>query len=116
MSSSAYLLSGHEFTSTKSASSVLTVRLSLACGLSPPGLSSSFFFELFLRCEVISDVFLDCFGLERPSQALSAPNASLQCLHPEALSVQVGGTHLGTPFLGFTYIFCSDSLIYPDRI
>ena len=89
----------------------------LSCEAVPGLWSLSTVSELFLRCEVILDVFLDRFGLERLSQALSAPNASLPCLHPEALSVQVGGTHLGTPtFLGFTNIFRSDSLIYQDRI
>ena len=37
--------------------------------------------ELFLACGVISDGFLDCFGLESPSQAL---HTLLQCLHPMA--------------------------------
>ena len=38
--------------------------------------------ELFLECEVISDGLLDCFGRERPSQAL---HTSLPCLHLVAL-------------------------------
>ena len=38
--------------------------------------------ELFLAYEVISDGLLDCFGLERPLQAL---HTSLPCLHLVAL-------------------------------
>lgn len=110
MSSPAHLLPGHQFVSTRSWFSVVTVRHPW------PMVSLSWVCTL-LRVWGDFACCLGCFGFERGSQALCAPNASLLVSHPTAISVQVGGTHLVAPaFLGFTFIFLSHSPAYQDRI